>query len=232
MTSSGTYNFALSNGSISLAAFERCSVRAPEIRQEHMVTAQRELNLALVKWANLQVNLFKVVQDTINLVSGTATYTLPSQCVLVLDAVCTTNAGSVFGQTNRYLTMFSRTEFASLANPNVPGPPTQFWFDRLPTPTVTFWPVPDSAGPYVFTYWRVDQMQDANLPNGETPDVPYLWIDALVAELAHRLARVYAPQLEAARKMDAQEAWQIAAAQNIEPVNLSISPPLSRYYVR
>lgn len=232
MTSSGTYSFSVSNGEAVIAAFERCQVRATSLRQEHMVTARRELNLLLVQWANLQVNLFKVVQSTISLVAGTATYSLPPETVLVLDAVITTNPGSQFGQTNRYVTPFSRTEYASLANPNTPGPPTQYWFDRLISPTITFWPVPDNGGPYTFTYWRVDQMQDANLPNGETPDVPYRALDALVAGLAHRLSRVYAPQLEALRKADAQEAWEVMASQDIEPVNLTIAPPIGRYYMR
>jgi len=232
MTSSGTYNFSLSVGEGVIAAFERVRVRAPSIRQEHMLTAKREINLLFVEWSNKQVNLWKVVQGTIPLVAGTAIYSVPPQTVLLLDAYITTNAGSQFGQNNRYVTQFSRTEFASLSNPNTPGPPTQYWFDRLISPTVTFWPVPDSNGPYTFGYFRVDQVQDANLPNAETPDVPYLWLDAMVSGLAHRLARTYAPELEAVRKMDAKESWDTAAAQNIEVVNLSLSPPLSRWYPR
>ena len=232
MSSSGTYDFSVSNGEAVIAAFERVKVRAPELRQEHFVTARREMNLLLAQAANLQVNLWKVQLDTIPMVSGTATYSVPANTVLILDAYITTNPGSQFGQNNRYVTQFSRTEYASLSNPNTPGPPTQFWFDRLISPTVTMWPVPDNNGPYTFGYYRVLQMQDANLPNGETPDLPYLWLDWFVAGLAHRLSRVYAPDLEAIRKADAQEAWNIAAAQNIEVTNLSIQPSVSRYYLR
>ena len=232
MTSSGTYTFSLSVGEGVIAAFERVRVRAPSIRQEHMLTAKREINLLFVEFSNKQVNLFKVVQGTIPLIAGTATYSVPPQTVLLLDAYITTNAGSQFSQNNRYVTQFSRTEFASLSNPNTPGPPTQYWFDRLAAPTVTFWPVPDSNGPYTFGYFRVDQIQDANLPNAETPDVPYLWLDAMVSGLAHRLSRTYAPDLEAVRKMDAKEAWDTAAAQNIEVVNLSLAPPIGMFYPR
>lgn len=232
MTSSGTYQFTVSNGEAVLAAFERVRVRAPELRQEHFVSARRELNLLFVEWSNKQVNLWSVTQASINLVSGTATYSLPPQTVLVLDAYIVTNAGSQFGQNNRYITPFSRTEYASLANPNTPGAPTNFWFDRLLSPTITLWPVPDGNGPYTFTYYRADQIQDANLPNGETPNIPYLWMDAMVKGLAARLAAIYAPDLEAARKLDAVDAWNTAAAQNIEVTNLSIQPPLQRYYMR
>lgn len=232
MTSSGTYAFSVSNGEAVLAAFERVRVRAPELRQEHFVSARRELNLLFVEWSNKQVNLWSVTQASINLVSGTATYSLPPQTVLVLDAYIVTNAGSQSGQNNRYITPFSRTEYASLANPNTPGAPTNFWFDRLLSPTITLWPVPDGNGPYTFTYYRADQIQDANLPNGETPNIPYLWMDAMVKGLAARLAAIYAPDLEAARKLDAVDAWNTAAAQNIEVTNLSIQPPLQRYYMR
>lgn len=232
MTSSGTYNFSLSNGESVISAFERVNVKLPELRQEHWLTARRELNLLFIEWNNKQVNLWKVELDTIPLVSGTATYTLPQKTILVLDGYITTNAGSQYGQNNRYITQLSRTEFSSLSNPNTPGPPTQYWFNRQITPTITFWPVPDSNGPYTFGYYRAVQIQDANLPAGGTPDLPERWLDALVAGLAHRLSRTYAPNLEALRKQDAMDAWTVAASQDIEVVNLSLSPPLQRYYPR
>lgn len=230
MTASGTYSFNLSNGQCVIAAYRRIQIRTPELRQEHFDAAYDEMNLSMVHLSNLQPNLWKVSLNTVSLVSGTPTYTLPANTVLVLDAYITTNSGSQ--QTNRYIPMFSRTEYASLANPTTQGAPTQFWFDRVVPPTVTFWPVPDSGGPYTFGYYSVSQMQDAQLPNGQTPDLPYLWLDAYVADLAHRLSRIYAPQFEAQRAADAQKAWDIAAAQNIEPVNLSMTPSLGRYYPR
>jgi hypothetical protein len=75
-------------------------------------------------------------------------------------------------------------------------------------------------------------MFDANFPAGETPDVPYRWLDALVAGLAHRLSRIYAPQMEQVRKADAQEAWQQAAAQDTENVGFMLAPGLAQYYRR
>ena len=229
MTSSGTYNFTLSNGEAVLAAYERVRVRSPSIRTEHMTTARRELNLLLVEAANKQVNLWKVVQDNFTLTAGTATYSIPANTVMILDARVATQFTST-NPTYRYVTPLSRTDFAALSNPLNQGPPTQYWFDRLLSPTITFWPVPDGNGPYTFDYFRCIQMQDANLPSGETPDLPYRWLDWLVAGLAHRFSRIYAPDLETLRKADAKEAWQTAAAQDTENVNLSLAPPLSRYY--
>ena len=135
-------------------------------------------------------------------------------------------------ESRRYITDISRTEYLSYANQQTPGPPTVYWFDRIETPTVTFYPIPDNAGPYTFDYFTCIQVQDANLPNAETPDIPYRWIDVLVAGLAHRLSRIYMPSLEQVRKADADEAWRIAAAQDVEPVPLMLAPQIANYYRR
>lgn len=229
MTSSGTYAFSLANSNISLAAYERIQIRAPELRQEHMLSAYRELNLVLSQWSNTQPNLWKVLRNQTTLTPGTATYTLQANVVMLLDASIVLNFGTS-QESRRFITPISRTEYLSYANQQSPGPPTVYWLDRLITPTVTFYPVPDSNGPYTFDYFTVLQVQDANLQSGETPDVPYRWLDALVAGLAYRLSRVYAPNLEQLRKQDAEEAWHIAAAQDTEGTPLLLAPSLNSYY--
>lgn len=231
MASSGTYNFTATNGEVVLSAYERIRIRAPSLRVEHMVTARRELNFLLAEAANKQVNLWKVEQLSIPLVDATATYDVPARVVMILDAWITTNSGQVY-QNDRYITPISRTEYASYSNKNTQGPPTTFWFDRLIQPTVTLWPVPQSTPVQEFNYFACVQMQDANLAGGETPDLPYLWLDWFVAGLAHRLARVYAQDLEVVRKADAVEAWQIAAAQNTENVPFNLAPGIGTYYRR
>jgi hypothetical protein len=232
MASSGTYLFAPSTGQCAITAYGRIQIRMPSLRQEHFDTAYMEQNLALVRFSNLQPNLWTVDLQSVVLTPGVATISIPADTVLVLDAYITTNPGSQFGQANRYITQLSRTQYASLSNPNAPGAPTQIWFDRLIAPTITFWPVPDDNGPYTFSYYRAVQLQDANLAGGETPNLPYLWYDAYVSELAYRFAMHYKPELEAPRMAQAMKAWDEAAAQNTENVNLSIAPSLGRYYRR
>jgi hypothetical protein len=75
-------------------------------------------------------------------------------------------------------------------------------------------------------------MNDSNLTDAQTPDVPYRWMDCLVAGLAYRLARIYAPQSEQLSKADYDEAWRYAATQDTEPVPLMLAPNLSTYYRR
>jgi hypothetical protein len=196
-----------------------------------MVAAREEMNLLFVEWSNKQVNLFKVTLTSVPLISGTATYSIPSNVIMILDAYVTRNAGTSQAS-DIIITPLSRTEYASISNKQASGQPTQFWFDRLISPTITMFPVPDANGPYVLNYYSCIQMQDLNLAGGETPDIPYRWLDAFVAGLSHRLSRAYAPTLEAQREKDAIKAWDTAATQDTENVNLSISPSIRRYYGR
>ncbi len=66
--------------------------------------------------------------------------------------------------------------------------------------------------------------------NGETIEVPQLWLDAFAAGLAYRLSRMYAPQMRDVRKAEYDEAWLIAATQNVENTPLFITPGLTGYY--
>jgi hypothetical protein len=227
-SSSGTYDFSLSNGDAVISAFERIKVRAPSIRQEHLRTARNEINLMFAEWSNKQVNIWKTEKIQITLVSGTATYTIPTRVVMMLDTYLTLNDG-LTTQIDRYITPISRTEWASYASKFTPGLPTSYFYERLIAPQATFWPVINTTG-YVINYYACTQVQDAALTGGETPDIPYLWTDAFVAGLAHRLSRTYATELEQVRKADAMEAWTIAATQNTENVPVRILPNISGYY--
>lgn len=233
MASSGTYDFSISNGEVVLAAYERLKIFAPSITQKHMTTARRELNLLLAEAANKQVNLWKVDLISTPLTQGVTTYPVLPSTVMILDAWITVNSNSPTAANDLYITPVSRTEYASFSNKNTPGRPTCYWFDRLISPTVTVWPVPDRSAYYVLNYYRCLQMQDANLAGGETPDLPYLWLDWFVAGMAHRLARTYSsPDVEQLRKADAKEAWTVAATQNVENTPLVLSPTISSYYRR
>lgn len=239
MASSGTYNFSISNGEIVLAAYERIKVFPPSLTQKHMETARRELNLLLAAHAgNKQVNLWKVDLVETPLVIGQATYGVDPSTVMILDAWLNDPSTAPSAASDITITPVSRSEYASFSNKLTPGRPTSFWFDRLIAPTVTVWPVPNQSG-FTLKYYRCRQIQDANLPGGETPDIPTLWFDWLVAGLAHRLSRPYGPNdiataltLEQARKADAEEAWRVAATQNVENVPTVIAPAIGGYYRR
>jgi hypothetical protein len=227
-TYSGSYNFLPSAGDIIITAFQRIGIRPTEILQQHLQQAIIELNLLQSKLSNLQPNLWDVDLQTVALTQGTQTYSVPANTVMITNAYITVVSGST--SIDRLIFPISQTEWAAIPNKTDQAPPTQFWFNRQINPTITLWPVPDLSLTYTLNYYRVRQIQDANLPGGTNLEIPYRWLDALTAGLAHRLASVFAPPLEQIRKADAEEAWKIAATQDTENVPLFIAPGLIGYF--
>ena len=230
MTASGSYDYNPSIGEVVLYAFNLCGIRSTSITQEHMNSAKQAMNMMLSTWANRSVNLWKVDQVVVPLVGGQAQYDIQARTVMVLDAsVSTTDAGG--NMNDRIISPISRTEWATYPNKTQQGFPTVFWFDRLINPQITIWPVPDGSGvPSTLTYYRVMQIEDANLPGGESLDVPYRWLDAFSSGLAYYLARLWAPERKQDLKMDAEEAYQLAAAQDVENTQFYISPMIGGYF--
>ena len=223
MAISGTYTFNPPIGSLALAAFSRCQVKRTELTPQHMEDAYLETNLMQSDWGADGITFWTVQLVSQALTQGIAVYTVPSNAVTVLDVYVNN------GSSNRLLFPFSRTDFASLAEPTQQGSPTSFWQDRLLTQTLTLWPVPDGSATYTMSYYIYTQPQDAVIRQGGNAAIPYYWLDAYTAGLAHRLSRIYAPALEDKRKQDATEAYNRACKQ-AEIVPLYITPGLSGYF--
>jgi hypothetical protein len=229
MTTSGTYSFNPSLGEIVLYAFNLCGLRNTSLLQEHMQSARMASNMLLSRFSNQGVNLWKVDLVTVPLVTGQATYAVDSNTVTMLDAYVTND---MTGENiDRIIMPVSRTEYASYPNKEQQGFPTVFWFDRLLSPTVTLWPVPNvDNGPSTLSYYRVMQIQDSNLTSAQTVDIPYLWMEAFAYGLATRLSQIWAPDKLALLKPFADEAYAIAAEQNVEQAATYISPMVSGYF--
>lgn len=229
MTSSNTYAFQPSLGELVLYAYNNCGIRNTALIQEHMETARMATNLMLARWANMGVNLWEVDLVTVPLVAGQATYPVDQKTIVMLDAYMTIDNG-VSPPIDRIILPVSRTEYASYPNKEQQGFTTIFWFDRLISPTVTLWPVPDGTSAQFLKYYRVTQIQDAAFTSGQTLDLPYRWLEAFADGLAYRLARIWAPAMAQGLKAVADESYGIVANQDVENSNMFISPQLSGYY--
>jgi len=229
MATSGTYTFNPSLGELTLYAYNLIGVRNTAVLQEHMEAARMASNMMLSRWANQGVNLWTVDLQTVALVQGQTTYNVPSNTVVMLDAYMTIDDGQS-DPIDRIILPISRTEYASYPNKEQQGFTTTFWFDRLISPTVTLWPVPDGTSAQFLKYYRVRQIQDSNLQNGEQVEIPYLWMEAFAYGLAQRLATIWAPDKLMILKPMADEAYQIAASQNVETAQQYISPVISGYF--
>ena len=228
MATSGTYAFNPALGEIVLYAYNLIGVRNTAVLQEHMQSARMAANMMLSRWANQGVNLWAVDLITVPLVQGTSTYSVDANTVVMLDTYIQTDNGS--GQPiDRLILPISRTEYASYPNKDQQGFTTTYWFDRLLSPTVTLWPVPDGTTTSL-KYYRVRQIQDANLQGGQQVEIPYLWMEAFAYGLAQRLSTIWAPDKMMMLKPLADEAYNIAAAQNVETAQQYISPMISGYF--
>lgn len=156
-----------------------------------------------------------------------ATYSMNPNIVVILDCYIRVTSGSSY--TDRYILPISRSEYASFANKSQIGFPTTFWMDRLLSPTVTLWPSPD-GNEASLNYYCVQQIQDSAYTNGQTVDIPYYFLEAFALGLASRLAVIWAPDRAVTLKALADEAYDIAARQNVETSNVYISPTLQPYW--
>jgi hypothetical protein len=229
MATSGTYTFNPGLGEITLYAYNLIGVRNTAVLQEHMEAARMASNMMLSRWANQGVNLWAVDLVSVPLVQGQATYNVDANTVVILDAYMEIDNGQS-QPIDRIILPISRTEYASYPNKEQQGFTTTFWFDRLLSPTVTLWPVPDGTSAQYLKYYRVRQLQDSNLQNGQQVEIPYLWMEAFAYGLAQRLAMVWAPDKVVLMKPMADEAYQIAASQNVETAQQYISPQIAGYF--
>ena len=223
MATSGVANFNLDLSEIVEEAFERCGA---ELRTGYdLRTARRSLNLLFADWANRGINMFTFEQGTINLVPGTATYNLPTDTVDLLEHVIRTGAGSASNQADLTITRISVSTYATIPNKLQQARPIQIWIERLDTPRVTLWPVPDNSQTYQLVYWRMRRIQNAG-DGINTMDMPFRFIPCMVAGLAYYLAMKIPGAIERVEVLKSQydEAWQLAAGEDQEKAALRFVP--------
>lgn len=214
-------------GETVLYSYGLCQVRRTALTQQHFEDARMATNLLLGRWSADGVNLWQVDLQQITLKQGCATYQVPSNTIVMLDAYYAINTGAT--EIDRIMLPVSRTEYASYPNKNMQGAPTVFWMDRLLSPTVTLWPTPNGQQA-CFKYYRLRQTQDANLTNGLGAEIPYYFLESYALGLAYRLALSWAPDRVAILKPLADEAWAIASKQNTEQANVYVSPMVQGYW--
>jgi hypothetical protein len=223
MATSGVANFNLDLSEIVEEAFERCGA---ELRTGYdLRTARRSLNLLFADWANRGINMFTFEQGTINLVPGTATYNLPADTVDLLEHVIRTGAGNASTQADLTITRISVSTYATIPNKLQQARPIQIWIERLDTPRVTLWPVPDNSQTYQLVYWRMRRIQNAG-DGVNTMDMPFRFIPCMVAGLAYYLALKVPNAINRLEVLKAQydEAWTLASGEDQEKAALRFVP--------
>jgi hypothetical protein len=215
MTTSGTATFNLDLNEVVEESFERCGA---ELRTGYdLRTARRSLNLLLTDWANRGVNLWCVEQGQQVLTAGTNTYTLPADTVDLIEHVIRTGAGNVSTQTDLTITRISVSTYSSIPNKLQSARPIQIWINRqAEAPQFTVWPTPDNSQTYTLVYWRLRRIQDAGAGGTYTQDIPFRFLNALVAGLAYYLSMKIPGAMERMQVLKAQydEAWDLASTED------------------
>lgn len=229
MTTSGATSFNLDVNNLIEEAFERCG---KELRTGYdFRTARRSLNLLTAEWANRGVNLWTIEQGQIAMVQGQVAYELPIDTVDLLEHVIRTGTGQ--NQADLTITRISVSTYATIPNKLAQGRPIQVWVDRqsgatyplggrpvgtnastgVDHPQIYVWPTPEQSNYYTFVYWRMRRVQDAG--NGTTTqDIPFRFLNCMVAGLAYYLSMKLAPERMEALKFQYDEQWKYAAEED------------------
>lgn len=204
-------------------AYERAGL---EMRTGYdLRTIRRSLNILTLEWQNRGLNLFTVEAGTIPLVAGTATYSMPTGTIDIIEHQLRTGTGQ--NQIDTTLERISVATYAQQTNKLIQGRPTQLYADRgVTTTTVTLWPVPDGSQTYTLAYYRLKGIDGLSSGISGSAGVPPRFVPALVAGLAFQIA-MKKPEAAAraeALQMEYERQFAMAAAEDETRASFFITP--------
>ena len=116
----------------------------------------------------------------------------------------------------------SRSDYLAIPDKDDQGRPSEFFVDRLITPTVTIWPVPENSTDTLI-YYRLVRIDDADA-SVNTMEVPFRFLPSLVSGLAYCIAMKRAPTRMADLKISYEEDFIRAATEDRERTSLQLVP--------
>jgi hypothetical protein len=218
MATSGTVAFRPDVEEIITEAYERCGIDIQTRTGDQAISARRSINLLFSEFANRGINYWTVSQNTLTLVNGTTSYTLPVGTIDILDAVIRDSSSN----TDQIINRVTIQEYNQLPNKDTAGKPSQYMIDRQYTPVIYFWSVPNTST-YSLVYWAMNQLEDVTLSNQDA-DIPYRWNDTICAGLASKLAMKYAPEKFQLLNEMYERSFNFAAASDNDGVSLRVQP--------
>ena len=202
-------------------AYERLGL---ELRSGYdLKTARRSLNLLTLEWQNRGLNLFTIESGTQALTAGTATYTLPTDTIDIIEHQLRTGTGT--NQVDTNLERVSVSTYAQQSNKNTQGRPTQIYVERLATSTkVTVWPVPDATQPYTLLYYRMKGIDGLSAGIAGSAAIPPRFVPALTSGLAYYLSLKKSPQMAPNLKQDYEFQFELAAGEDTDRAAVQFVP--------
>jgi|TARA_R110000796_G_scaffold93926_1_gene198582 hypothetical protein len=214
MAVSGSTDFELDVTEYIEEAFERCGL---EVRTGYdLKTAKRSLNIMLAEWANRGLNAWTIKQRTLTLTADDGLYDIPTDTIDMLSVVCRRDS------TDYSLERLSRDDYLSIPNKTSTGRPNQFFLDRLTSPVLKLWPVPENATD-VIIYDALTRIDDADTPTN-TLAVPFRFYPCLAAGLAYYIAVKRAPNRVQILKGLYDEEFDRALSEDRDRASFNIVP--------
>ena len=217
MTVSGSKNFELDVTEYIEEAFERCG---REVRTGYDIkTAKRSMNLLFADWANRGLNAWTIEQTTQALTQGTSNYSLGADTIDILSAVIRRS------DVDYSIERLSRDDYLAVPNKTTQGRPSQFFLDRLITPVLKIWPVPENSTDVV-VFDRLVRIDDADTAQN-TVEVPFRFYPCLAAGLAYYIAIKKAPDRVQLLKAVYEEEMDRAMSMDRDRASFNIVPSLA-----
>lgn len=178
MATSGTSAFNLTVDEIIAEAYEPLGVLAPTGYE--LKTARRSLNLLFREISNRNLFAFISEKDSISTVASTATYTLDSDAIDIMNVTIRNNSSDT------ELTRYSYSDYAVIPDKTSTSVPSIYYVDRQRDAIVLYlWSVPD--GVYTINFEKKRKIQDVgNYTNNI--DVPDRLLPAIITGLTYKLA--------------------------------------------
>ena len=220
MALSGSTNFEPNVAEFVEEAFERCGL---ELRTGYdLKTARRSINLMLAEWANRGLNQWTIEQATQTVTESTTDYSLNANIIDILDVVLRRTINQT--QTDISMNRVSRSEYINIPNKTTKARPSQFFLDKLSTPTLKIWPAPENSTD-ILVFNKLVRMDDAD-KGTNTMDMPFRFFPCFAAGLAYYISLKRAPERTAQLKAIYEEEFRRAADQDEDRASFNIRPSI------
>jgi hypothetical protein len=217
MAVSGSKDFELDVSDYIEEAFERCG---KEMRTGYdLKTAKRSLNLLFADWANRGLNQWTIQQVTTTLTQGVSEINVGADTIDILSIVVRRD-GTDYG-----IDRLSRDDYINIPNKTQQSRSSQWFLDRLISPVLKLWPVPDNSTDQII-YNRLVRLDDADSAT-DTLQIPFRFYPALAAGLAYYIAIKKAPDRIQLLKALYEEEMQRAMDEDRDRASFNIVPSLA-----
>lgn len=208
------------------AAYRRCRIRPEQISADMLDSAKLALHVGLSAMPHKGFQLWTLDEETLSLVEADGEYALTTGTIDV------SQVNFFDGVTETPMARFSSDQYIQLPDKAAKGRPNAYWIDfQRDAPVMRIWPTPDAASAAgSIKYWRKRYIMDVGNYTA-TLDIPQGWHDAVIADLAARLA-VETPEVDAGfagqLRLIADNALLLAQRHNTDRAPFRIKPRIGR----